>query len=145
MIAQTSIHIPTLISEISSPIRVKLFKENIIQTIWVDSPKFSASYYKHYLGFTKLFRIVLGERESVLIYRQGQFVWIKLKAKSGRKVEGDWWSQKISLRTRNISREFSQLKDKVWVVSSLTQIKNNIGSFTLKDCNGIEIVYFASI
>lgn len=112
-----------------------------IPTIWVDSPKLTASYYKEYLGF-KVIRNPFIRRRSLLLYRKKS--WILVKTTDCFDYQNSINKnryQKITLHTLKIDLEYSSLVDKVWIVKPMSTLNSNGKNFTIKDCNGIEIVY----
>ncbi len=102
-----------------------------IPTIWVESPRLTAAYYREYLGFKIILRNPFIRNSTILIYKNRNLV--RIKAIDSHKPIN---SQRLTLYLQRIDIEYSQLCKKVWVIRPL--INND---FLVKDCNGIVIVY----
>jgi len=120
------------------PKLVPAFSCEKIQTLWVDSPLLSASYYKEYLGFSVLFRCCRKDRGEVLIHKKGNFIRLKTFKKDSQ-GNGKFQGQIVTIYSNEITNEYQSLKSRVRVKQTINPIIND--SFSLIDCNGIEVVY----
>ncbi len=115
-----------------------------IPIIWVESPKLTSSYYKEYLGF----RIIIWKNNhqgmDILLKKQNNLIWIKQLDIEKLKCIGIYQTQKITIFLSNFESEYNNLLQRVRLVKPIDKLKNKNTSFTIKDCNGIDIVYAQS-
>ena len=104
-------------------------------TIWVDSPELTASYYKSYLGFSRLISCPL--KGSILLKNNKNWLLVKPNMSNFESK-----TQRIKFFSRNLKEDYSLIYDKVRVVRPYSA--KSIEKFTIKDCNGIEIEYCSS-
>lgn len=107
----------------------------VVPTIWVDSPELTASYYKNYLGFS---RIISCPIKGIILLKNDKN-WLLVKPILNNFVSED---QHVKLYTRKIKDDYSLVYDKVRIVRPYSA--ESIEKFTIKDCNGIEIEYCAN-
>lgn len=110
-------------------------KSFVIPTIWVDSPELTASYYKNYLGFTRIISCPI--KGSILLKNDKN--WLLVKPILNNFV-GE--NQRLKLYSKNLKDDYFLVYDKVRVIRPYSS--ESISNFTIKDCNGIEIEYCAN-
>lgn len=104
----------------------------VIPTIWVDSPELTASYYKNYLGFSKIISCPI--KGFILLKNNKNWLLVKpILSNFANK------NQRLKFYSKNIEEDYTLVYDKVRVIKT-NKIKS-IEKFTIKDCNGIEIEY----
>jgi hypothetical protein len=112
-----------------------------IPIIWVESPKLTSSYYKEYLGF----RIITGKKNNqgmdILVKKQSNLIWIKQLTIEKQKNIEIYQTQKIIIFLSNFESEYNNLLQMVKLIKPIDNLINKNTSFTIKDCNGIDIVY----
>lgn len=113
------------------------------QTIWVESPNLTASYYREYLGFWVILRKGNHQKMVILLYRQGNWIWLKA-IEFNKHIKTDYCqTQRITIHTRNIETEYTKLSEKARFVKPIDHKNNEKKWFAIKDCNGNEIIYTA--
>ena len=115
-----------------------------IPIIWVESPKFTSSYYKEYLGFKIIKRKNNQQGMDILLKKQNNLIWIKQLDIEKQKSTRTNPSQKVTIFLSNIESEYNNLTQRVRLVKPFDKLKNKNTSFTIRDCNGIDIVYTQS-
>jgi hypothetical protein len=145
MVQQLSLRIPRWFMELSCPHLTAPDKSQGIQTIWVKNPILTASYYKEYLGFRTLFRKGRKKKISILLYKNGNLVWVESAFFDDLNIDDSIQIQKITVYSKNIETDYLDLLEKVRIVKPINQIINRHKSFVVMDCNGIEIVYCSGI
>lgn len=109
-----------------------------VPIVWVESANLTASYYKEYLGFTKLFKDPFKKDQTILLWKESNLIWVKSKNVIGYSEKRD---QRVIIQTSNIEKEYSILVKKVRIAKPMLSFNRNIKTFSIFDCNGIEIVY----
>ena len=112
-------------------------RDKKIPTIWVESPSLTASYYKEYLAFCEIKRVVRSQKMEILLKKHNNWIWIKSIDK--QKIGNSNTVQRLSIKTSSIESEFSILSEKVRVATKFNSKTSN--GFSVEDCNGIEIVF----
>ncbi|NVO11851.1 MAG: hypothetical protein HXX16_17970 [Bacteroidales bacterium] len=107
-----------------------------IPIIWVESPRLTSSYYKEYLGFRILTWKNNQKGMDILLKKQNNLIWIKQLDKSLVTKQ----IQKITIFLSNIESEYSNLSQRVRLVKPIDKLNNKNTFFTVRDCNGIDIV-----
>ncbi len=114
------------------------------QIIWVESPKLTSSYYREYLGF----RIITWKKNNqgvdILLKKQSNLIWIKQLTIEKQKIIEIYQTQKIIIFLSNFEFEYNNLLQMVRLIKPIGNLKNKNTSFTIRDCNGIDIVYAQS-
>lgn len=142
MSCQVLTHAPRWMSKILYEPFILKRRSNSIPTIFVDSPHLTASYYREYLGFRELFRYSGFNGKSVLLQKGRNLIWVESNMfKSEQLSNTEHKFQKISIRSSMIEDEFKSLSDKVKFAKSLNASEADLKTFSILDCNGIEIVY----
>jgi len=85
-----------------------------------------------------LFRCCRKDRGEVLIHKKGNFIRLKTFKKDSQ-GNGKFQGQIVTIYSNEITNEYQSLKSRVRVKQTINPIIND--SFSLIDCNGIEVVY----
>jgi hypothetical protein len=144
MTFQMSFNIPKWFVYLLCPLHQPKEKRKGIQTIWVENPKLTASFYKQYLGFYIVAKKNWGSNNAILIYRMGNWIWLK-SAFNQPTLSGINQEQKVTLRIRNIETEYLNGLDRLMITKHLDLSMVDRRLFIAKDCNGTEIVYCSDI
>jgi len=108
-----------------------------IPTIWVESPSLTASYYKEYLDFCEIKRVVRSQKMEILLKKRNNWIWIK--SIDEQEIGNSNTVQRLAIKSSSIESEFSILSEKVRVATKFNSKTSN--GFSVEDCNGIEIVF----
>jgi len=112
-----------------------------IQIIWVESPKLTSSYYKEYLGFKIITWRKNNHGMDILLKKQSNLIWIKQLDIEKQKIIEIFQTQKITIFLSNFESEYNNLLQMVKLIKPIDNFKIKNTSFTIQDCNGIDIVY----
>jgi hypothetical protein len=145
MVQQLSFRIPRWLMELFYPHFTIQVISKRIQTIWVENPILTSSYYKEYLGFRTLIKKGREKKLSILLFKNRNLIWIKSTFIDECSMKDISQPTKIAVYSRDIEADYLDLSQKVRIVEPITQIINRHKSFIVMDCNGIEIVYFSGI
>lgn len=112
-------------------------ENKVIPEIQVESTELTASYYKEYLGFRIIKKQKKDSKYVVLVEKNLNFVWLTPLKTSNKQPK----NQYLFLNTQNIEADYNSLRDKVRLISKISSATSSSRSFTIQDCNGINIVY----
>jgi hypothetical protein len=144
MTLQLSVNIPKWLVDLHCTFHQTTKKSKAIQTIWVENPKLTASYFKEYLGFYIVAKAGRGRNNTILIHRMGNWICIKSTLNKSTLALANQ-VPKVTLRIKNIEKEYLNRIGSVMMIKHLDQYMAGEKLFIAKDCNGTEIVYCSDI
>jgi hypothetical protein len=112
-------------------------QDKSIPVIRVESPRLTTSYYKEYLGFKVVVKYPVLSKNEFLVQKNNNLIWIKPIGNSNISP-----IKKLTIYTRNIDKEYNKLFSKVRILTPNN--KNLTNSFSIIDCNGMEIEFTRS-
>ncbi|NOU18684.1 MAG: hypothetical protein HOO91_14095 [Bacteroidales bacterium] len=115
-----------------------------IPIIWVESSKLTSSYYKEYLGFRIITWKYNHQGMDILLKKQNNLIWIKQLDIEKQKSIRIYQTQKITIFLSNFESEYNNLSQRVKLIKPIDKLKNKNTTFTIRECNGIDIVYTQS-
>jgi hypothetical protein len=142
MSGQVSVCMPKWMSKILYEPYIMQKWSNKIPTVFVDSPNLTASYYREYLDFRIILRYSSFKGKTVLLQKGKNLIWVKsIKLYDNQFDNIEFKFQKIMIYSRRIENDYTSLIDKVKLVKPLQVSGTDLKTFSILDCNGIEIVY----
>jgi len=140
-----SLNIPSWLADLLCATHKSSAANKRIQTIWVEQPVLTTSFYREYLGFYVILKKGRGNEKSFLIYKLGNWIWIKSTFSVEYSTSQHKNDQRLTIYSKSVEKYYANLKAMMRVVKHIDQTMNCEKSFSIKDCNGIEIVYRSDI
>ncbi len=126
--------------DIPCPLRFVNFIREDFPQIEVESPELTASYYKEYLGFKAFKKNIVSEGEY-FIFNRNNIIKLISKENSRTKTSKTNNNQCFFIYSKDIESDYQILKEKTWILEHISLSKDGQKTFTIKDCNGINLVY----
>ncbi|MHC1704450.1 MAG: VOC family protein [Tenuifilaceae bacterium] len=126
--------------DIPCPRRLVNFIREDFPQIEVESPELTASYYKEYLGFKAFKKSIISEGEYFIL-NGNNIIKLISKENSNTKKSKTNNNQYFNIYSKDIESDYQILKEKTWILEPLSLSKDGEKTFTIKDCNGINLVY----
>lgn len=127
---------------IQNRFKMKKMTKMGIPTIHAECTALTASYYKEYLGFKQVKQQASQCGTTYLLKDHENYLWLSpLEDHIDSQIVS---SQRVYLLSSRIELDFAELREKVRVLQPLNANGSGRKTFTIIDCNGVELTYITS-